>query len=620
LSAATIKGTTAFDGEVVKWNGNTLVELNQASYNSPLNVWTPSGPDRWVMRTGVGDFAVTRIQTQLRTAGKAQIPSVQYVHIAALATGSANYAPLSDLTNGDDVSFHVYRAASDYWLSTTPYTLLKDILDGAFSNDATLQVPYSLGSLETTHPLPRSLFRITEATEAIEFIEKHICLPFGLGYAIEPYLDGSIPRSRMRFFSTRLPTSLSGLPTITGDDVVANGKHDWSSDEPLLYVKGTYYGEQKNSVARDSADGSQPFPAPTVTTEYLTIVGLVTGSDATYRSDTLEFRGIRSVDNDATHQPSAVEGQDSHVYATGLVRRFLTDYYDRYKSGNPKVALTCARTSIINDSQVGDYALVEVEALPNQAIHQRSGTRLMQCVGWNPNGLTIDVEFVDSGANSTMASPTLNSVGSTVANTLTVSLTTAVPAMVEYEIAVVAAGGSVPGAASHAWVLHTTEYINATTLVRDFVDIPEGRTVYVRVRAKSPIGNDLKLPSAWVTSTGVTLNSIDTPTDLVLSAIHLKGAILDWVNTETDLPIEVWLASPAGTVTDQVALVPAGSTRYRLRGLDRSSSQSHRVGIRYVDAYAGFGAFATADFTAAGAPPQLDAPAAIVLYVSERPE
>ena len=114
----------------------------------------------------------------------------------------------------------------------------------------------------------------------------------------------------------------------------------------------------------------------------------------------------------------------------------------------------------------------------------------------------------------------------------------------------------------------------------------------------------------------VTLANIAAPTNLVVSNITAKSAEVDWVNTNDIFSIEVKLASPQGEPITTIIELPPSSSAYDLTGLDPNTNPAHTVGIRYIDAYKGFSPLITASFTAAGTTPQLDAPAALITYIT----
>jgi len=74
----------------------------------------------------------------------------------------------------------------------------------------------------------------------------------------------------------------------------------------------------------------------------------------------------------------------------GRAVAYLKKYFDRNQFGNPLVQLTCIRNATTNGLKVGDFVLVDVDVLPNQALHTRGGTRIYQIVQKNVDGIQIE--------------------------------------------------------------------------------------------------------------------------------------------------------------------------------------------------------------------------------------
>lgn len=619
-----------FDPEVKSSDINIPTRGTNGSYSVP--------PLRCMVQVGSSfyHYAVdymTRPYNWVNT--KEAYTPIEKVRVLELPTTDSDYAPLTAI-DGNLVAIKrlwIYRLISDdasklntFWLSANPYTIAKDVLEGKFfvSTSLSIGVAYdssSLTSLQSSQPLPDAIFRINETVEAAKFIEDYICKPYNLGYTIEPIDNSGVPKSRLRFFSTRQPQSgsLGGLVTINGTDVVAESAKEWSSNPPIGGVDFTFYMESSAGLSRSTKNLTiSPDIESVVETSYTTIFlpSAVDSVDASYKRDTINMNGVRGILKNPLNPNNvgAVNQTSAYNVSRANANRLATEYYNRRKSGIPTVRLSTVRNSKTNGILVGDFVFVEVEVLPNQATHTRGGTRVMQVLQKTPNGLMNDFELIDSGINAVMATPSLGSVTSPDISQVSFSITTTEKATVEIEAAIVPAGGSAPAASSVNWMLVERLPVNTTTVTHTINALPEGRRIYVRIRATSPDNALFKLASPWVTSSGLDLSNLGTPSTVTVTNTTTRSAKVNWTNTESEYPIEVWLASPAGTPDTQISSLPAGSTSYTLRGLDKNSSTSHRVGIRYVDGVLGYGPFGTADFTATGAAPVLDAPAAILIY------
>lgn len=554
---------------------------------------------------------------------------IEKFRVLELPDSDPDYAPLTAI-DGNLMAVKriwVYRLTNDdgsklnaFWLTKNPYTILSDICEGRFFTNPDMQLNYdsgSLAALSSTYPLPNTVFRISEPMEAVSFIEEHICLPYSIGYTIEPVGN----TSQLRFFSTRQPSSYTGLETINGSDVIANSAKEWMTNEPVGSVRFTYYLE-RGTLLTNSTKNLQITPDIENVVELQFQDAILPAAsetvDSSYKTETINFTGIRGVDKNPLNSGNAgkIGETSAYAYANSEARKLATEYFNRRKSGIPTVRLSTVRNTKTNALRVGDFVLVEVEVLPNQATHTRGGTRVMQILQKTPDGLQNDFELIDSGINATMNTPSLGTITSPADNEISFTVTTTEKAAVEIAYAVANLGGSAPAANSDMWRLTERLTINNTTSTQIISGLPEGKRIFVRVRATSPDAGVLRLPSPWVTSSGFDLTNLSAPTNVTVDRISSRSARVQWTNTETEYAIEIWLASPAGEPTTPIVSLPPLSTSFILRGLDKNSSASHRVGVRYSDGFLGNSAFATADFTATGDAPVLDAPAAILLYVS----
>ena len=215
-----------------------------------------------------------------------------------------------------------------------------------------------------------------------------------------------------------------------------------------------------------------------------------------------------------------------------------------------------------------------------------------------------------------MPSPSFGIVSSSVSNQIDFEVSIPQPGTLEIDYAVVPSGSSVPANSNVNWIFFSSKRNTATTQSFSITTIPEGKTTFIRARTTSPTNADIKLPSPYVIASPVTLANISAPTNLVVSNITAKSAEIDWVNTNGIFPIEIKLASPQGEPITTIIELPPSSSAFDLTGLDLNTNPAHTVGVRYIDAYRGFSPLLTASFTATGTTPQLDAPAALITYIT----
>lgn len=578
------------------------------------------------------EYAVNRVNVAPNW-NKTNFAPVRMLYVSELPTTDPQYTPLSSIaadmllytkiyrsyatTIGDDAK----RSDTSIFLNAKPLTILADMLDGKFfpqsGSLASTRVTYdssSLAAIETARPLPLTIFRVDSPEKAVEWMEANVLKPFSIGYTAEAYLSGSVPTSRIRFFDTTVPTTLSGSVTLTEADIDTSVMPTWNAGLPVSTIEARHYAEVFKEIDATKLVDTDLAGELLSTSELVTVDKYVNSRTNTeYSTLAVDFKGIRALLSDAQYQEAGLHGISAITAARFRAQEYATYLHNRYGAGSPTVILDALRNVRTDALRVGDFCLVEADMLPNQATHTRGGTRVMQVLGKHPMGLRYELELLDSGINSTMANPIVGTPTSPADNTVSVYLETVGPeALVSYQVAVTDVGGAQPSSADMRWMTAGVQLINGSVTVT-IPDMPETKRVWVRARTTSPTGTEIRLPSAWVVGGYIDLTNLSAPTSVSVVNINSRSAKVVWANTEP-LSVEVWLASPAGTPTTLVAALPPSSSVYQLNGLDKSSSTSHRVGIRYNDTFRGSSAFATADFTATGTAVQLDAPAAHLIY------
>jgi hypothetical protein len=613
-----------------KFNTNTGVQFDVYAGQQPLRA-------RIEISGSYYYYGVDILQTPSNANRDKSLQQIQKIHIAELDTTDPRFSsigsiPVQEFQNISTVpTIWIYSTPGNeqvkgtLFINATPYQVLRDILSGSYFPRSTpqLSIPFDSGSittLETIRPLEKMVYRIEEPMEAGEFIEKHICKPFGLGYTFEPQTINGAPQSALRLFSTYIPTASSGFATLDDTSVIAGTEQSWNTNEPVLAVGGTYYIENFKTYDRDtlSAAQSEGETNPTIQQVFPIVYSTTSDIDPSSKIEQIDFNGIRGLNNDI--YSNSIGGMAGNVptadYTFGRAVGYLKKYFDRNQYGNPLVQLTCIRNATTNALKVGDFVLVDVDVLPNQALHTRGGTRIYQIVQKNVDGIQIEFNLLDSGVNSTMPSPAFGIVSSSVSNQIDFELSVPQPGTLEIDYAVVPSGAAVPANSSVNWIFFSSKRNTATTQSFSITTIPEGKTTFIRARTTSPTNADIKLPSPYVIASPVTLANISAPTNLVVSNITAKSAEIDWVNTNGIFPIEIKLASPQGEPITTIIELPPSSSAFDLTGLDLNTNPAHTVGVRYIDAYRGFSPLLTASFTAAGTTPQLDAPAALITYIT----
>jgi len=610
---------------------------NSAGVNSDVNGGQQPLRARIEISGSYYYYSVESLQTPSNANRNNSLQQIQKIHIDELDLSDPRFSSISNVpaqtfSNVANIPrIWIYALPGDneikgtLYVNATPYQVLRDILTGSYfpKSFPQLSIPFDTGSistLETLRPLEKMVYRIEESMEAAEFIEKQICKPFGLGYTFESQLVNGVPQNAFRLFSTYIPTASAGLSTLDDTSVIAGTEQTWNTNEPVLSVAGNYYIEYFKTYDRNtlSAAKSEGMIDPTIQQKFPLLYALTSVIDPSVKIEEIDFNGLRGLNGDTfTNSIGGTIGNvAADVYTQGRAIAYLKKYFDRNQFGNPLVQLSCARNITTNAIKVGDFVLVDVDVLPNQALHIRGGTRIYQVVQKNYEGLQIDFTLLDSGVNQTMPAPSFGIVSSSVSNQIDFQVSVPTASIIEMEYAVVPSGAAVPANSSVNWIFYTSQRNTGVTQSFSIDTVPEGRTTYIRARTTSPADGDTKLPSPYVIASPVTLENITAPTNLAVSDITAKSAEINWTNTNELFSIEVKLASPQGEPITTIIELPPSSSTFDLTGLDLNTNPAHTVGIRYIDAYKGFSPLVTASFTATGTTPQLDAPAALITYIT----
>lgn len=493
------------------------------------------------------------------------------------------------------------------WLyDVHPVTVWKDLLDGKFNQSGSaLKVPYDVSafaSLEADGSIPHANFRITKSDDMVDFIEKYICLPYGLAYGIHfEGTDAVIHPFRITYpEAALLPTT-----TITSDDLVATSGVTWSAGTPLSGIRYKAYEDQLLGVIVNDPSSSmaignairaggdnqlvRPYELPYI---HLNPADYEFGGSY-LEIDAIGMRYFLTDDASYTNSRSGI---------TAKAESQMTKYVSRFMNGCPSLTVTCVKNNKVNGLKVGDWVLVDLEKMPNTTIKQRGGTRLMQVAGIDSSMATRQLTLLDGALNSTMSSPSINSVASHPSGSgdaINVNITTTENADTELQFAPVTTGNPVPAAVSSEWLSAGTYNIDTTT-VDIGIQVPMGKTTWVRARNHSPYTSDVKLPSPWVyAGSGVNLSAIAAPSSLSISAITPGSAHASWATGSNSANLELYLSSPSGSSLARIATLPAQSTSYDLYGLENYPSSSFTFGVRHVEGY-NASSTTTADFSTSG--------------------
>ena len=536
-------------------------------------------------------------------------------------SGSADYVPLTSFTLGEKVYFYILGITARYYLGpTSPLQVVKDILDGHYfdtagSHGELIKIPYdsSLDALigDTTGQIPQALFYIDKSMTIVDFLEKHVCQPYSIAYGTVPAMNGSSPESQLRFFKTVLPLTIPSANISDVNDVVADNQVQWTAGVPLSKINFTMYEDQYNPV---SSQGSSNSNNALITTP---IVWAFMNSDVYLPQATLDVDGL-----------GVREGQDLAYTADSFTSSFAygnpakqAGYLNRrWGFGSPTITVTCRRTSPIVASQIGDWMLVDMSKMPNQATNLRGGVRLMQVTQKAPQGATIRMKFVDGALNSSSVAPTVGSLqllSGSLIPVVQLPVSSSIPALISYEVLVCPIGEGTPNATDTRWTPADSQRVTSTTLM-NYLSAQLGVRVYGRARSEGYLSGDLVLPSSWVQAS----NYIDTaylnpPSGLALDKITTHSVRGSWLTGSNTALVEVMMSSPnypTGSFTRK-ALLPAGTGQYIATGLELDAFPSHSYGVRHRDTFGNISPMISASFVAKDPPPVLNPPTLIDIFI-----
>lgn len=495
----------------------------------------------------------------------------------------------------DSVSMYCYadegiNDSSRMWLEASPIQVWLDILLGNFSvTESFVPVAYDSAAFATLladPTIPTARFAVAQSDDMASWVEKYICLPYGLAYSMRMTASGSL----LYPFKTSLPSSLPSA-TITNADIIAGSPIEWNAGEPLKRITVTSYEDvvvpftndddpvppsrprniRTDNLERDVTSLIKSYP---VETQYLNTGDIgIAGNDLAI--DAIGNRWFYADVGD--YAASAQFGQTvADAAIAGITNRFLF--------GCPTVKLDLHKTTNILGMNVGDYVITNVDQLPNSNTHLRGGSRLMQITEYSPQHDRIQLTLLDGALTASMATPTLNSVSAFGANNVQVSLTTVEDANIELQIALTGVGASQPLSSSPLW--HTIGFVPCNnTTVSYWFGAPKGHRVWVRARSFAPPGTNLKLPSGYTApgSAYLDLAALSAPTGLTITGITPKSFTSSWTPTEANAQVQVLIASPSGSDYRDTVLLMPGSNHWIVTGADSYPASSFTVGVRHVD-------------------------------------
>lgn len=451
-----------------------------------------------------------------------------------------------------------------------------------------------------------------------KFVSKNILDPYLLGFRMQATESFGRFFSKLVLFDLEAPATLSGIPTIETDEVVAGAPVSWEPGQTFEQFDFTTYQERYSRVSNGFIRGDEvrdPLtgPAnPTLITQFpiidsTIVVENITGKgNRTLQQDGL---GLRWILNEQFYD---IESDASGITNFTLTRKAMVERVSRQLKaqsifrlgrGPATVTIDVRRTANTNDLQVGEWRLLDVDYLPDPFTHVRGGTRLMQCVERSERGNAIRFKFVDSGQNTQRAAPTMHEftqIGATSAASggISVGVTDSVEtwfAMTPTDVA------TRPDETSSLWQFNRTQLIQGGTTGSVFLGpVAVGSRVWPRARSRPPIDEDNQIPSDFVfhpTPGYFDMSSaLNPPTNLFVLNRTTVTADIRWVVGDTTASIEVLLKPESSSSFALVTRLTPRTTQYTLGGLSVAISENpYVVAIRHIDTRSG-ATSATASF------------------------
>lgn len=568
--------------------------------------WTPNvtGKCRCRLTAGAttGVFRVGGVFYKLQWPGVAGKPEFRVVGFYIKQLDSADVDYMAAPSAATSVSFHLYAeeevspARPLLIDDVDPVTFLEDLCAGKFGT--LYRYPMQLGTgasygnvtraiatntasfdaVRGTRPTMRTI--VTESASMIDWVEKNILIPYHLAL----YLNKS---GEVCLVDLKMPTSTSGLGTLTDTDVVEEEDVAWEHDptQAVLRVDITRYSERKIAAAELRAQTDIPRLQTAIIEERAFPMESIFIGSIDYGDDVLrvDARGYRSMEGEL------VGSQSRSSYMDDSLIELATEIQRPFGYGLSTIPLTCRRTSTVTALNPGSLVIVDVDVVPDPGTWVRGGPQLCRVVEYSEDGPTINLRLAFLSSTSAVGAPTLAAPAQETGNTFT-GVTCAVtlhaggyPVVVRYAVTETSVG-TVPADDStlwrHARVNSGRSWIRSsqTVVIRG---LPPGKRVWVQGRSY-PVNDVMRLPSAWANAAApgyVDTAALATPSSLA-ATVSDKTCLLTWTNGASDLQTQVLLATPTSDPRTVVRSLPPGTTRVTLENL--TVSTQYRAEVRHI--------------------------------------
>lgn len=535
----------------------------------------------------IGDFAVydyTTYTEQTDDGDKTYIDSFAITSIDPL--GLRGGAAISSIPSGT-IKIQIIPPDTEEGIKDYPYLVsptgsgtvidvLRDALDGYydqlfntgsyipivynesnFSNIETIRNTTDSSSVDKFNP-DEKFFLINKQEKMHDFIEENIMKPNGLGYYLKPALSGSVPVSEFNLFTFDRPTATPATE-IQDEHVLSVNYINWKVDLPLK-INRTFKYLAYTPIASTNIEVSQLIDRQNI------------------EIDTKAL--INNTFSDHTINPNVVSILDSNT--TQVTRNIPRELSGRFLKGIPILQLEVAR-GYYESLEIGDWVTVDIQWQPNIGTLKRGGSRLMQIVSKVANGLKLQFELIDSGLNEQHGKPSSISISAAdgLNATIQVQYTGSKTGLVATEYAITDTN-SLPSEYSNKWIVLSKDELSATnTTATNYVN-NVGVNQYVFARARTESGEEFKLPSDYIYSSGVATTTLSAPSSLSLVTASYYTAEVSW-SASPSFSAEVYSTNNEAGSIALYATVPPQTSNITISGYDLAPTSGQVVGIRFID-------------------------------------
>ncbi len=617
--------------------------------NNPLNalegITMISKPLQERLENNIGIVSATRVQTEGKvgpicrvtqgaTVGRFYITYATFFHSLADVASNTPYhlhsillepidkslfefKPLSAFADGSTVSFQILldeepsKNVPVLISNVHPVQLWKDCLLGYHSQlDSRDGTALFSGSVELDVPAFQTLiddgryktarFVIDKTAKLDDFVEKEILNVWNLGYRMEPTESNGRAFSKVVPFRMDLPSSLSGLPTITQDMLIDSARVKWKPGEPFLKFETIWYTERvgtlANMFASNAGQEGQSIKEgpqnPTLMSGYPIIkrtldLSNINAGDKNFKIDA---KGIRSIPTEFHSDP---EQSPFVIYRSVVMQELACGLHEnnvfRWSRGPATIPLKTQRTGSLDSVKVGEYAILDVDWLPDSTTHRRGGARLGQCISRTEEGPTINFIFIDSGANIARTAPTVGDFAQIgLSGTASGNVSNAQSNSIEMQFAVTEQSiATRPDETASLWRFSQRFELAAEATESVFLgNLSAGARIWPRARSHGPADVDLQLPSDWTFPPSDFFDTTGTgpPTNLTVRNITAVSADFNWTNGDLTSSIEIKLQADSSASALTVAVMQPGTTNFTLVNLSTAASENpYEVTVRHND-------------------------------------